>query len=332
MPVVRRFRGSRLKTVIVVADRGMVTKANLQLMRESDGVGWITALKAPQIKKLADQRRVAAVAVRRDQPRRDHRARGLPGRATGRLPQPARRSRARTQTPRPARRRPSATLPRSRPRRARHAPGDAQIGLAVGPRSIASGCSKHFQSQITDTSFTFARKRTRSPPRPPSTASTCSAPASPPRASTADVVRAYKARRSRTRLPHPQGPQLQFRPIHHRLEDRVRAHVFLCMLTYYLAWHLRQAWTAALQRRTPTHPARPGRQSTRSQQAEQKAQTSAPAPASAATATRACSTNSPPTRRNTIRLHGGATFDQLTQPTPPKPTRSTSPPNAPVTT
>ncbi|MCA1681365.1 MAG: IS1634 family transposase, partial [Actinobacteria bacterium] len=41
-----------LKTVIVVADRGMVTKANLELMAETDGVGWITALKAPQIKKL----------------------------------------------------------------------------------------------------------------------------------------------------------------------------------------------------------------------------------------------------------------------------------------
>ena len=40
------------RTVIVVADRGMVTKANLELMAETDGVGWITALKAPQIKKL----------------------------------------------------------------------------------------------------------------------------------------------------------------------------------------------------------------------------------------------------------------------------------------
>src|SRR5206468_6273315 len=41
-----------LRTVIVVCDRGMVTKANLELMADSDGVGWITALKAPQIKKL----------------------------------------------------------------------------------------------------------------------------------------------------------------------------------------------------------------------------------------------------------------------------------------
>ena len=52
-----------LKTVVVVSDRGMVTKANIELLAKTDGASWITALKAPQIKKLASYRRPAAVAV-----------------------------------------------------------------------------------------------------------------------------------------------------------------------------------------------------------------------------------------------------------------------------
>ena len=52
-----------LSRVVVVSDRGMVTQANIELMREQDGVDWITALKAPTIKKLARSRGVSTVAV-----------------------------------------------------------------------------------------------------------------------------------------------------------------------------------------------------------------------------------------------------------------------------
>jgi hypothetical protein len=64
------------------------------------------------------------------------------------------------------------------------------------------------------------------------------------------------------------------RPIHHRLEDRVRAHVLLCMLAYYLEWHLRQAWAELLF--DDEHPAPqpdPAARATRSPQAARKAQT-----------------------------------------------------------
>ncbi len=67
-----------LSRIVVVADRGMVTKANIELLAETDGVDWITALKAPTIKKLASIRRVSAVAVRRAEPRGDHRRRRVP--------------------------------------------------------------------------------------------------------------------------------------------------------------------------------------------------------------------------------------------------------------
>src|SRR5262249_42024151 len=67
------------------------------------------------------------------------------------------------------------------------------------------------------------------------------------------------------------GP-LELRPIHHRLEDRVKAHVFLCTLAYYLAWHLRQAWKPLLfdDEQPPSQPD-PVAKAKRSAQAEQKA-------------------------------------------------------------
>ena len=64
-----------LSRVVVVADRGMVTNANIELLAETDGVDWITALKAPTIKKLARSGDLPAVPVRRAEPRGDHRRR-----------------------------------------------------------------------------------------------------------------------------------------------------------------------------------------------------------------------------------------------------------------
>ena len=70
------------------------------------------------------------------------------------------------------------------------------------------------------------------------------------------------------------GPELEIRPIHHRLEDRVRAHVFLCMLAYYLTWHLRHAWAPLLfNDETPPTPSDPVAKATRSPAAKRKAAT-----------------------------------------------------------
>src|SRR5207245_9327599 len=58
---------------------------------------------------------------------------------------------------------------------------------------------------------------------------------------TPEVVRAYKQLKEVEKAFRTLKGPLELRPIHHRLEDRVKAHVFLCMLAYYLTWHLRQA-------------------------------------------------------------------------------------------
>lgn len=83
--------------------------------------------------------------------------------------------------------------------------GEAEIGLAAGAVWNRYRVKKHFELEITDTSFGFSRKLK-------------------------EVERAFRSFK---------GP-LELRPIHHRLEDRVRAHVFLCMLAYHLEWHLRR--------------------------------------------------------------------------------------------
>ena len=92
---------------------------------------------------------------------------------------------------------------------------------------------------------------------------------------TGDVVRSYKQLKHVERAFRTfKGPELEIRPIHHRLVDRVRAHVFLCMLAYYLTWHLRHAWTPLLfNDEHPPSQLDPVAKATRSPHALRKAQT-----------------------------------------------------------
>jgi hypothetical protein len=74
------------------------------------------------------------------------------------------------------------------------------------------------------------------------------------------VVEAYKALAHVERdFRHLKIDDIDLRPIHHRLEARVRSHVFICMLASYLVWHLRQARSAHLHRRGPSGAGQPGR-------------------------------------------------------------------------
>jgi hypothetical protein len=120
--------------------------------------------------------------------------------------------------------------------------GTAEIGLAVGAVINQHKMKKHFDLSITDAAFNFARKteeiaaeaatdgiyviRTSLP------AETCD---------DASTVRSYKSLALVERAFRCiKTVDLHVRPVYHRLADRVRAHVFLCMLAYYLEWHMRQ--------------------------------------------------------------------------------------------
>jgi hypothetical protein len=307
-----------LSRVVVVADRGMVTRANIELLSRTDGVDWITALKAPTIKKLArsgvfqpslfDEQNLGEITDPTE----------FPGERLVVCRNPlvgAQRARKReellaaTET--------DLALIKARVDRGTLL-GAAQIGLAVGPALKRFRMKKHFQIEITDMTFTYTRDiaginaeaaldgfyilRT----------SLTDLPAG-------DVVRAYKNLEQAERaFGSLKGPELQIRPIHHRLEDRVRAHVLICMLAYYLTWHLKAAWKPLLftDEDRPSSPD-PVAKAVRSTSAQQKAQTKRTSTGQPAHSYRTLLAELSTQTRNTTRLTGAAnTFEKLTRPTP----------------
>src|SRR5918996_166227 len=147
-----------LRTVIVVADRGMITKANIEALANAEGVGWITALRAPQIKKLAasgalqlslfDETNLAEISAPDD----------YPGERLVVCRNPlvaAERARKRSELLEATERGLSEIAERVERGTLR---GADQIGLAVGPALKRYRVKKHFEIELTDTSFTFSRK------------------------------------------------------------------------------------------------------------------------------------------------------------------------------
>ena len=324
-----------LETVIVVSDRGMVTKANIELLSNTEGVGWITALKAPQIKRLVaqgtlqlslfDEQNLAEISAPED----------YSGERLVVCRNPlvaAERTRKREDLL-------QATERGLREIAARVARGTlhgaAEIGLAVGPAAKRYRMKKHFELAITETSFTFARKSEQIEAEAALDGiyvlrTSASAEALP----SAAVVRAYKGLEQVERaFGTLKGPELEIRPIHHRLETRVRAHVLLCMLAYYLTWHLREAWTELLFKdESPPLAVDPVAKASRSPAAQQKASSKRTAAGDPCHSYRSLLAELATLTRNTIRLADSATtFDKLAQPTPVQARALELAANAPVT-
>jgi hypothetical protein len=311
-----RFNLSR---IVVVADRGMVTKANIELLSTTDGVDWITALKAPTIKKLArsgifqpslfDEQNLGEITDVAE----------FPGERLIVCRNPlvgAQRARKRSELLAA-----TETDLAAIAHRVNHGTlhGADLIGLAVGPALKRYRMKKHFQITITDTTFTYTRD----------TAGIAAEAAldgfyilrtslTENDLEAGDVVRAYKNLEQAERaFGSIKGPGLQIRPIHHRLEDRVRAHVLICMLAYYLTWHLKAAWKPLLftDEHRPVSPD-PVAKAVRSAAAQQKAQTKRTSTGQPAHSYRTLLAELATQTRNTTRLHGSSsTFEKLTQPT-----------------
>ena len=325
-----------LSRVVVVSDRGMVTAANIELMRGQEGVDWITALKAPTIKKLArsgvfqpslfDEQNLATITAPDD----------FPGERLIVCRNPliaAQRARTREQLL-AATEKDLAEIAKRVQNGTLH--GADQIGLAVGPAVKRYRMKKHFQLTITDTTFTYERKREQITSEAAldgfyilrtSLASETLAEE--------DVVRAYKNLEQAERaFGSFKGPDLQIRPIHHHLEDRVRAHVLICMLAYYLTWHLNAAWKPLLftDEQRPINPD-PVAKAVRSPAAQHKAQTKRTTTEQPAHSYRTLLAELATQTRNTTRLAGStATFNKLTAPTPLQAHAHELVANAPVTT
>jgi hypothetical protein len=309
-----------LSRVVVVADRGMVTKANIELLAQSDGVDWITALKAPTIKKLArtgvfqpslfDEQNLGEITAPDD----------FPGERLIVCRNPlvgAQRARKReellaateTDLQAIAHRVSQGTLT-----------GADAIGLAVGPALKRYRVKKHFTVQITDSTFTYQRQTEQIAAEAALDGFYILRTSLPgEKLATEDVVRAYKNLEQAERaFGSIKGPDLQLRPIHHRLEDRVRAHVLICMLGYYLTWHLKAAWKPLLF--TDEHrpvSLDPVAKAIRSPAAQAKAQTKHTSHGTPAHSYRTLLDELATQTRNTVRLADQqATFQKLTQATP----------------
>jgi transposase len=308
-----------LSRVVVVADRGMVTKANVEQLTQADGVDWITALKAPTIKKLArsgvfqpslfDEQNLGEITDVAE----------FPGERLIVCRNPlvgAQRARTRNELLAATEQDLAAIAHRVT---AGTLTGADKIGLATGPALKRYRMKKHFQVEITDTTFTYTRKTEEIAAEAAldgfyilRTSLTETA------LRTGDVVRAYKNLEQAERaFGSLKGPDLQIRPIHHHLEDRVRAHVLICMLAYYLTWHLKAAWTPLLftDEHRPVTPD-PVAKAVRSTSAQHKAQTKRTSTGHPAHSYRTLLAELATQTRNTTRLHGStSTFQKLTQPT-----------------
>ncbi len=314
----RRFGLAR---VVVVSDRGMVTKANVELMAKTDGVSWITALKAPQIKKLArqdtlqmslfDQQNLAEIS-----------SEDYPGERLIVCRNPlvaAERARKREDLLAATERELAQIASRVQ---AGTLAGADQIGLAVGPALKHFKVGKHFQITITYERFTYSRKTDQIDAEAALDGIYILRTNVAPEDMTAgDVVRSYKdLEQVELAFRTFKGPELEIRPIHHHLETRVRAHVFLCMLAYYLTWHLQHAWAPLIFKdETPIQQPDPVAKAQRSTSATAKTHRSARSPREGTDPIHSYKTllaELGTQTLNTIRLPGvSATFTKLTTPT-----------------
>jgi transposase len=244
LPQVQRLRQDfGIERLVIVGDRGMISQKSIDEIRHTDGVDWITALKSGAIRMLIDDQqvqpdlfdernlfefthpdfpgeRLIACRNRELAKLRAHKRQDML-QATGK---DLEKIAARVEAGRLS--------------------GQDDIGVRVGKIINKYKMAKHFDLDIKNDAFSFQHKSD-------SIAAETAidgiyiirTSVSTDRMDSADCVRNYKL------LVHVERAfrslktiDLKIRPIHHRLADRVRAHILLCMLAYYVEWHMREAW------------------------------------------------------------------------------------------
>ncbi|WP_424741538.1 IS1634 family transposase [Mycobacterium sp.] len=247
--VVRDIFG--LDNLVLVGDRGMITSARIEALRElnddpdtATDFGWITALRAPQIATLAADDGPLQMSLFDTQDLAEITHPDFPGERLIACRNPllaAERTRKRDDLL-------AATEHLLEPIIARVAAGRLagadKIGVAVGKVIDKHKVGKHFHYTITDTSLAIERRHDQIAAEAALDGIyvlRTSVPAD--QLDAAGVVTGYKNLANIERdFRIIKVDDLDLRPIHHRLDDRVRAHVLICMLACYLIWHLRKAW------------------------------------------------------------------------------------------
>jgi transposase len=238
-----------LSRVVLVGDRGMLTQVQINALKEHPGLGWISALRSPEIRNLLEDGRVnrslfdAVNLAEIESP--DFPGERLIACYNPLLAEKRGRKRESLLLATEAK---LTKLARAVSRRTKALLTAAEIGVKAGRVIGRHKMAKHIRMTISDNVFTWERDsdsinqerlldgiyvvRTSEPAE---------------RLSAGDSVRSYK-RLSQVEQAFRclKGIDLLVRPIHHRLEPRVRAHFLICVLAYYVEWHLRRAWRPLL--------------------------------------------------------------------------------------
>jgi len=323
LPEVQRVRERfGVEQLVVVGDRGMISQTQITALQTLDGVAWITALKTGQIRALVDGGQLQLglfdernlfelshpdfpgerlVACRNPElaKLRAHKRQALLAATVKELEQV------------------KGMVTHGRLR------GQDRIGVRVGKVINKYKLAKHFGLDIQEDRFEFRRLedhivaeaaldgiyivRTSLPPS---------------RMTAAETVLTYKSLSQVERAFRTlKTIDLHVRPIHHRLAERVRSHIFLCMLAYYVEWHMREAWRSLLfsdedlEAKTARDPVAPAK---RSAAADKKAATHTLEDGTPAHSFRTLLEELATIVRNTCRTPGGGhtapTFEIVTTP------------------
>jgi DDE family transposase len=228
---------------VMAGDRGMITSARIKALKEIPGMAWLTCLRAPAIKKLAEDDGPLQMSLFDTQDLAEISSPDYPGERLIACHNPAlaedraahrQRLLAATET--------ELTKIAGMVTAGRLA-DPAKIGVRAGKVINKRKVAKHFILDIGEGTFTWRRDQDNIDAeaafdgiyiiRTPVPATTLDAPA---------AVAAYKDLSCVESDFKISKDDLDLRPIYHRLEDRVKAHVLICMLACYLSWHLRKAW------------------------------------------------------------------------------------------
>jgi hypothetical protein len=238
-----------LSRIVLVGDRGMLTQTQISTLKEHPGLGWISCLRSGAIRDLLDEGHLKRSAFDQVNLAEIH-SPDFPGERliacyNAALAEQRRLKREELLAATEAT---LAKLARGVARRTKAPLSEAEIGVKAGRVIARYRMAKHFRLIIREGVLEWTRAeesiqqeklldgiyviRTSEPSE---------------RLSTEDSIRSYKRLSLVERMFRClKGLDLLVRPIHHRLEPRVRAHLLICMLAYYVEWHLRQVWKPLL--------------------------------------------------------------------------------------
>jgi transposase len=259
-----------LRRVVLVGDRGMLTPPQIDKLRQYPGMGWITALKSGAIRELVEKGALQ-LSLLDKQNLAEITAPDYPGERLVVCHNPLleeERARKR-QALLEATEKSLTKIAKDVARRKKKLLTAAEIGLKVGKALGRYKVGKHFDCRIGEGSFTWSRRQEAIEQEAQLDGIYVLRTSEPvEHLSSQDTVRSYKSLAAVERAFRClKGLDLLVRPIRHRTEERVPAHIFLCLLAYYVEWHLRRAWAPLLfedeqrreerKRRDPILPAEP---------------------------------------------------------------------------